>query len=183
MSKREKGLPGQANQRPACKRCGALVDIIGECPACRGSRGKVYQEPRRNDPGILGWAREELEEVAEALNTSGTLGSVRLRDLRLKIVRVMSIVKACEGRWRREREHKLSPPKAPKIRNMLIFFGPDNGGEALARDMEEKGILPESRMTERLDELAKDGWHVLHCHFDPVLSMRQWRVLLERFER
>ena len=66
----------------------------------------------------------------------------------------------------------------PGPEHKLLFFGPDEEGTMKARDMETKGVLPESQMDDRLNQMSSEGWRVVHRSFEPSYVMKQWRIML-----
>jgi len=256
---------------PASK--GKDEDLRRDGVASRTQGSTAYIDPMSKNPDTLAGVVSELEELANWMQN--TLGSIKMRELRSRVIKVALAVKGCANTWELERKNmpwmrkdvwnppgpihddgpapedvpmpgrnssdfnsirrelesiayavsnKLMPchtdyPKADfevheRLKNLvnitrrlqklwladehaireahckrpdyqipahkLLFFGPDNGGTELARDMKEQGVRPESKMAGCLNLLAEEGWRVVHRSYNADLAIKQWRVMLEK---
>lgn len=240
---------------------GALID------ACEDHADKVcaaYIDPEPKNPDALAGVVDELEYLATWMQN--TLGAIKMRELRSRVIKAAITVKGCTKEWQRQQEYERS--KKPDYQNLdvpmpgrnssdfhsirkelesiaysvdnylvngehptepsidkqretigrlgnlsnvthrlqelwladeesigqlmqkrpdyqvpmhkLLFFGPDDGGAELSKDMEREGVLPESKMEDRLNHFAEHGWHTAHVSYNEHFVMKQWRVMLEK---
>lgn len=142
----------------------------------QAGRAKPYLDPNPKTPETLTGVVAELEDVADWVK-HGTLGSIKMRELRQKVISAAIKVKGCAATWEFEREHR---PGMAEARHKLLFFGPSNADQRVTQEMEETGTLPEDQMGKVLDANAKEGWRVVFRHFDPSFVVQQWRIMLEK---
>lgn len=234
----------------------------GHGPA--SERLETYIDPAPKNPDALAGVVDELEDLAVWMKRPyRKIGSIKMRELRSKVINAAIMVKGCCAEWQRQQEYersksikyqgedvpmpgrnssdfgsirkelesiayavsnKLMPCHADhhkadfevyeRLKNLvnithrlqelwladeetigqlmrmrpdyhvprhkILFFGPDNGGTELAKDMEREGVLPESKMEDRLNHFAEHGWHTAHVSYNEHFVMKQWRVMMEK---
>lgn len=87
----------------------------GHCQAPErpeSERSNPYLDPAPKTPETLAEVVGELEDVAEWAK-HGTLGSIKMRELRQKVIKAAIIVKGCASTWEFEREHRPGMREAP----------------------------------------------------------------------
>jgi len=155
---------------------------FSHCPAPERGDTKwpdqgAYIDPAPKTPETLAEVVGELEDVAELVK-HGTLGSIKMKELRQKVIKAAITVKGCASTWEFEREYRPGMNEPPK--HLFLFFGPSVADDRVTKEMKRTGTLPESKMDDRINQLMREGWRVVFRHYDPSFHVEQWRVILEK---
>lgn len=89
----------------------------GHCPAPERGDTKwpdqgAYIDPAPKTPSTLVEVVRELEDVAEWVK-HGTLGSIKMKELRQKVIKAAITINGCASTWEFEREHRPGMREAP----------------------------------------------------------------------
>lgn len=156
-----------------------------EVNACEDHMDKPYLASLPKTPDSLAEVVPELEDLARRMRDFPP-SKGKDRAARTTAIRVAIIVKGMVESWKAERNYTrksvefLQGTRSEPSETKLLFFGPDESGTVLSRDMEAQGIAPESKMDDVLNGLMAEGWRVVFRSFESSHIMRQWRVVLER---
>jgi len=98
------GLPVDDGRDDCLPQAGRRVASQGE------GRARPYLEPVAKEPATLNATATDLEDLADWMK-HGTLGSIKMRELRQRIIGAAIKVKGCAEAWRREK--RPIPREAP----------------------------------------------------------------------